>query len=553
MVTPVRRLAQRAWARWCGYWLAPGGRYSAAALRIALAVSLLWMLWHYYPIAAQPTSASYYQIGIWQLYPGRPGPALLSALEVIGWAATAALLVGAWTRTAHAISLVSVLAIATFGVSDTPSWSHTDVPPLLACFAFLGARGGDALSVDAWWWRRRRGGAQPSPARYQASVRLVQVAVAAVFFVAGYCKLRAGGGLAWALTDNLRNQLLVRFDWLQLERTPAARWLLGATWRYELCALLNLISQTSQIAAVFLVRRPVWRALIGALYCAEVVGLGVVMDLWDLHWLPLAAAFVDWDALVAWWRGQAREMPPERSPGAPGDRGRVAFATVFVVFFALQAFWLNQRLHAFPFSSFPLFATVRAKRPYDRHQTYELIGGFIEPVAARPLTHDERTWIDSRGTYRWMWHDRDPDQLRRDLQVILDETRQAFPTAGITGVRLWLSVFQAPAAPAPARLDRIDVAIIGELTRDGALRTALGALAKDRVTLSSAQRGVDLAGAPLAVMRNDLPPPQPLAARPTTTGWTLAAPLTGDPVQVLAIPGGAATPWLVATQAHRGY
>ncbi|HET7500212.1 MAG TPA: hypothetical protein VFK02_04390 [Kofleriaceae bacterium] len=547
MVTTERRPAQRLWARWCGYWLAPGGRYSAAALRIALAVSLLWLLSHYYPIAQWPGSASYYRIGLWQLYPDRPGLDLLSAIEVIAWLSTAALLAGAWTRTAHAISLVSVLALATYAVSDTPTWSHTDAPPLLASFAFLGARGGDVWSVDAWW-RRRRGRAEPPPVAYHASVRLVQIAVAAVFFIAGYCKLRAGGGLSWALSDNLRNQLLVRFDWLQLERTPLAQWLLGAPWRYELCAMLNLISQTSQVAAMFLVRRPGWRALLGALYCAEVIGLGVVMDLWDLHWLPLAAAFIDWDALVAWRRG------PAPTTGAPvRGRGQVAFATAFVVFFALQAFWLNQRLHAFPFSSFPMFATVRAKRPYDRHQTYELIGGHIEPIASRPLAHHERTWIDSRGTYRWMWHDRDPVQLRRDLQVILDETRQAFPSAGITGVRLWLSVFQAPASPAPARLDRVDVAIIGELGADGTLRTALGKLSRDRVTLTPAQLAAELAGASLAVMRDDQPPPQPLAARPTATGWTLEAPLTGDPVHVVAIPTGSTTPWLVAGQSHRGY
>ncbi|HEU4734401.1 MAG TPA: hypothetical protein VFT22_41205 [Kofleriaceae bacterium] len=545
--TPVSRIARRAWARWCSYWLAPGGQYSAAALRIAIAVSLLWLLSHDYPIADQPASASYYRIGIWQLYPGRPGPELLSVIEVIAWLSTAALLVGAWTRTAHAISLISVLALATYGVSDTPTWSHADAPPLLASFAFLGARGGDVLAVDAWW-RRWRGRAQPAPAAYQASVRLVQIAVAAVFLIAGYCKLRAGGGLAWALSDNLRNQLLVRFDWLQLPRTPVAQWLLGAPWRYELCAMLNLISQTSQLAAVFLVRRPVWRALIGALYCAEVIGLAVVMDLWNLNWLALAAAYIDWDALVAWRRGPA---PAATAP--VHGRGRVAFATAFVVFFALQAFWFNQRLRAFPFSSFPMFAAVRAKRPYDRHQTYELIGGRIELLASRPLTHDEQTWIDSRSTYRWMWHDRDPAQLRRDLQVILDENRRRLPGAGITGVRLWLSVFRAPASPAPARLDRIDVAIIGELDAGGTLRTALGTLARDRVTLSSAPLGVDLAGASLAVMRDDVPPPQPLAARATATGWTLEAPLTGDPVHVVAIPPGSTTPWLVAGQSHRGY
>src|SRR3954463_2062917 len=126
----------RAWNHWRDYWLAPGGARSVAALRIAIALALLWTLWRFYPISGEPPSASYYRIGIWRLYPGRPGTALLSATEAIAWLSTRALLVGAGARIAHAISLVSVLALATYRVSDTPTWSHADVPPLLASIAF---------------------------------------------------------------------------------------------------------------------------------------------------------------------------------------------------------------------------------------------------------------------------------------------------------------------------------------------------------------------------------------------------------------------------------
>jgi hypothetical protein len=537
----------RAWDPWRRYWLAPGGACSIAAIRIAIALSLLWMLWRFHPITGEPPSASYYRIGIWLLYPGRPGPGLLSALEVIAWGSTAALLVGAGARIAHPISLVSALALATYRVSDTPTWSHPDVPPLLASIAFLGAHGGAALSVDAWW-RRRRGRPAPGGQAHQASLRLVQIAVVAVFFVAGFLKIKSGRGLVWALSDNLRNQLLVRYDALDVARTPVADWLLAAPWRYQLCALLNLVTQTSQIAAVFLMRRPGLRALLGAAYCAEVLGLGAVMNLWNLHWLPLAAVFIDWDALAARWRS------PAAAPAAPlRAPGRIAFATAYVVFFALQAFWLNQRLRAYPFSSFPLYDDVRARPPFDRHQTYELIGGHIEPLAARPPPPELVRWLAAQGTFRRMWHDREPAQLARDLRVILDDTRAAFPHAGLTGVRLWLSVFQAAPYPAPARLDRVDVAIIGELGGDGALRTALGALAGDAITVRSPRPDAVLAGAALAVMVDDVPSLRPVAATATATGWTLAAPLAGDPVYLVAQPPGAAAPWLVAGRTYRGY
>jgi hypothetical protein len=39
----------------------------------------------------------------------------------------------------------------------------------------------------------------------------------------------------------------------------------------------------------------------------------------------------------------------------------------------------------------------------------------------------------------------------------------------------------------------------------------------------------------------------------TATGWTLAAPLAGDPVYLVAQPPGDAAPWLVAGRTYRGY
>jgi hypothetical protein len=54
-------------------------------------------------------------------------------------------------------------------------------------------------------------------------------------------------------------------------------------------------------------------------------------------------------------------------------------------------------------------------------------------------------------------------------------------------------------------------------------------------------------------LRDDLPTPRPVTATTTAAGATLAAPLAGDPVYLVATPRGATAPWLVAGRAHRGY
>jgi uncharacterized membrane protein YphA (DoxX/SURF4 family) len=533
----------RLWQRWCDYWFAPGGRISAAVLRIAIATTLLWMLWR---IAGEMGSPQrYFRHGIWMLYPGQPSAAVLGAIMTVAWLSTIALLLGLWTRAAHAVSAISTMALAAYAVSGEATWSHGDVPPILASLALLGTRSGDALSIDAWW-RARRGRSITTGADYQLSVRLVQLAVAAVFAFSGWEKLKSGGlSLGWALSDSLRHHLLAWYDGPGSPRTPVANWLLGAAWRYQLAACLNLVSQLAPALAAIFVRRPWLRAIAGVLWCSEVIGLGLVMNLWNLHWLPLGAAFIDWDALAARIRARPRPVdPPVRS------RGRLAFVTGFVVFFALQALWLNQRLHVYPFSAFPLFAAVRAKRPYDRHQTYEFVGGRLEAIAAGddPAV---LAWLTTRASFRAVWRERDPREIARTLANVLGDAQAISPRAGITGMRLWLSIFQAPAYPAPARLDRIDIAVLGELD-DGAFRSALGTLLPDGKTWIAPPDAPALAGMELFAIRDDNPEPVAVAATANATGFVLAAPLRGNPVYLIGR-APTARSWILAYRSRRGY
>ena len=186
----------------------------------------------------------------------------------------------------------------------------------VAQLAFLGARGGDVLSID-WLIRRlRRLPAIDRPRAYQWSLRLVQLAVALMFASAAFHKLLHGHfTLRWALSDNLRHQLLVRFDLAGLPRPPLVDWLIDDPWRYRTAAVLNLISQAVPIFACLFVRRPILRAVCGAFFVIETIALGCVVDLWNPHWLPLVAVFVDWDALVAriWRSPPAQEGPPPRA------------------------------------------------------------------------------------------------------------------------------------------------------------------------------------------------------------------------------------------------
>ncbi|MDQ3370283.1 MAG: hypothetical protein M3680_33105, partial [Myxococcota bacterium] len=311
-------------SRWQRYWFADGGRHGLAVVRIAVALALLLSLARLatHPHLVAP-SGLYRPVGIWMLGGGAPPPAaLVDLLWVLAWAGTAGMLLGIATRVTTVIGFVAGVAIASLSFSSSVTWSHQYNVVFLAQLALLGARSGDALSLDALI-RRLRGLPRVELARsYQWSLRLVQLAVGLMFVGAVFHKLvHSDFTLRWAFSDNLRHHLLVKYDLAGLARPPLVDWLVDDVWRYRTAAVLNLVAQLAPLLAIVFVRRPVVRAAAGACFVIEVIGLGLVVDLWNLHWLPLAAVFVDWDRLIAWTaRRLGRPPPPPPPPPLVGWR-----------------------------------------------------------------------------------------------------------------------------------------------------------------------------------------------------------------------------------------
>lgn len=533
--------------RWQRYWFAEGGRSSAAVLRIAIAASVLLTLRQLATLSTVhiPGPAALYRpIGIWMIFGHLVPPAsVVTALWVAAIGASALMFVGLFSRASTAVSFAASLALASASFSSSATWSHQYNVVFLAQLAFLGARGGDTLSLDAVL-RRLRGLPQINvPRGYQWSIRLVQLAVALMFAGAAFHKLLHGQfTLRWALSDNLRHQLLVRYDLAGLPRPAVADWIIDDVWRFRTAAVLNLISQATPILACFLVRRPVLRALCGGFFVLETVALGLVVNLWNWHWLPLVAAFVDWDRLVGLVVRRPAAAPPAPGEGSP-PRATRWFIIGFVVYDAVTAIvpTLDQRLNTYPFSAFPMFANVRARAPYDEHQSYAVPGDHFEAISDRPLDDHAQRWIDHMN--RRLYVVTDPGAFRKRLAAILADVQARFPSFGIHGLRHYLAIFEAPAYPAPARFELHKVAIMGELDGAGTFRTVLGALDTHGVTLRP--QNVDTAGAQLIAYTDDRPTPREISASRDGDRF-LTGPIDGDPLYVVVVIGG--TPWLVATR-----
>lgn len=452
--------------RWNAYWFRPGGRTSAAVLRIAIGLSILLTLVRLHDgYAADPEAAphaEYHAIGILRLLPFEPGTVTFGIAWAVGWTATIAMILGVFGRIATAASFAATLVIASYEYSFKPTWSHDLNAPLLAQLAFLGAHGSDALSIDAWW-RKRRGRETPEHA-YTWSIQLVQLALAIIMASAAYTKLVSGGtSLSWVLSDNLRNHILVRFDFNDLPRTAIGDWVAAEPWRWKLTAALNILAQAAPLVACFLWKRPVLRALFGSVFAIETIAIDAVMGLPNHHWLPLVAVFVDWDRLAARFGAETSQASPIPS------RGARRFLAAFVALDLVIAFWrwpkIDQKVSAYPLSSFPMFASIRASEPYDEHHRYEMPvrRGRFEVTTWPPAPLDAIAWVANRYGAGNLYEIRTCDRLRAELAWFSDEFRKAFPKLELRSARALLVAFVAPPYPEPARLDRVDIATMAEL------------------------------------------------------------------------------------------
>lgn len=534
--------------RWQRYWFAEGGRWAAAALRIAIAGSVLWTLERLATLSTVhiPGPASLYRpVGIWMMFGHLVPPGfVVTGLWVLAIGGTIAMLLGLYTRAATAISFGAAIALTSASFASSGTWSHQYNVVFLAQLAFLGARGGDVLALDAVIRRRRGRPAVDVPRGYQWSVRLVQLAVALMFASAAFHKiLHAKFTLHWALSDNLRHQLLVHYDLAGLPRPAVADWIIDNVWRFRTAAVLNLISQATPIFACIFIRRPVVRALCGGFFVLEVLALGLVVDLWNPHWLPLVAVFIDWDRAIAVVTRRAPATPatPSTPPGWTPPRRAYWFVIAFVVYDALTAIipTLDQRLNTYPFSAFPMFATVRARAPYDEHLAYDVPGDHFEAIADQPLDASAQRWLDY--TYRRLYLITDPAVFQRRLTAILADAQARFPAFGIHGMRHYLTIFEAPAYPAAAHFEPHPIAVMGEIDAHGAFRTVLGKLDVEGVTLRP--QHVDTTGAHLVIYTDDRPVSHELAA-PRDGDRFITGAIEGDPLYVAAVIDG--TPWLVA-------
>lgn len=509
-----------------GYFFRPGFRYQLGITRIALFIAILWTIinqialfsplgWPSDYVLAYP---SFFPFGIMRFW-AAPPLGLLDACAIVGPVAALLAIIGLFTRPAMIVSTMAayMLVLAREGVDSY--WSHGYVVIFFCAMPFMFGRADAVLSLDAslhrrlGWWPF--GKPVHNESEYAWPVVAGLIGACALFYGAFYAKLVNGGPIAWWDSDNMRFDLAV--TWLAYDRMTVpwyVEWIWSTPWAWKGASLLHFLMQLAPVAALFSLRKPVARAIEGGFYVASIVGLGVIMGLWHLPWLMLAAFFVDWDRLITGLR------PAAAVHGVRASKAVAVLVPLFVFFGALHVVFLFQmdKARLYPFSPLAFYSSVRAQLPYSEHKAFpgqrceftvtvpscELVG---LPDDGQPRASvvgsqlSRRDWTCSHGEVRYRYFNltmaRACERARtpEDQKLVLEKTRTMLATLPLSGSERLAWRFSVPEPPIspdsismyiqqlefpayPAAVDPIVVkdGLKATLSRDGTFKSVTGTI-----------------------------------------------------------------------------
>ena len=280
-------------AWWNTFWFAPAPAINLAAARVIFSLHALWMLGSL-DLAAISGVPEVFWAGVsraerWRylLFPGHAS--LEHALQWTTFAALIAAAIGVWPRVACCCAGLLLYHLAPL---ETIFWTPNPFErgftvDVLALLALSFSRCGDALCLVP------ARGTPPPSSEYQWPLRLVQLLLCQVYFIAGYAKL-ALAGPGWVGGENIGRWMLVFSQQDQvLVSTRIGVWLAD---RPLVCWLIGITSLSLDLGLITMV---VWPRLRKWLIPAALLfhgGILLTMGILFLN-IPQLLVFVEWPAL----------------------------------------------------------------------------------------------------------------------------------------------------------------------------------------------------------------------------------------------------------------
>lgn len=213
----------------------------------------------------------------------------------------------------------------------------------------------------------------PDSTRYAWPLLFARLLLGAVYFFPGVHKL-ATSGLAWALSDNLRNQLW--WKWAEHGADPSAVWRVDSLPGVLHAGGLFVLAFELSFPVLALVPRT--RAIAAA--------LGVVFHLFT-QLVFLIPFWGLWACYVALLAPRRTRVLPAVTPPASASRAPIAVGALLVAGAVVQG--ARGRMAAFPFACYPTFAWIAGTEMPDLEID---VAGTTLPRAARSQRGWGETW-----------------------------------------------------------------------------------------------------------------------------------------------------------------
>jgi hypothetical protein len=397
------------------YWFAPGCRLSYQFTKYVIALLYLYLanIWigYFTPKVYLDFSLSYLNpemyrpLGIMALFGNTPPPRVFYEISfLLLKICPITLLLGFFSRISLAGCMCGLFGLSIFEYGFSLEWSHGFSPILVTSLALLlGPRYNDGFDG---WLRRRMGKpwSVTDDCRARAAVLSVQLMISLIFLNAAFYKCYAYGDgwsyfFPWVFSDNLRNIIIRQHVLFDVPINEPYRYIVTHAFAYKGLALGNMLAQIFPFFAIFFMKRPVLRLLCGLPLVLEVLGLGIIMGIWNLHWLLFIFFFVDWDRLVFRKKKPFFNCPiKNRSLFIHG-----LLLSTLIAFNGLIMFThMRQQAWTFPFTSYPMFSFVVAEKPLNQHHHFYIPVSRFEFASELPLSPDliKSNWVINWGM---MW------------------------------------------------------------------------------------------------------------------------------------------------------
>lgn len=368
------------------YWFGRDGYLSVEVCRMVLALIYIYTNFRSDLISAEALKLSYsfqnYDPDSILMLLGNQVPSdnVINTMILIAKVSPIFLLLGLFSRSALWVTFLSNLFIRALVESFSVNWSHGFNIIFLANIPFLFASVGQMYSLD-YLIKKYVLKKQIQIKNGFNYILLSQYAVALMFASAFFWKALYNNKLPfeWAYSDNMRNILLYRYEW---SGDPVPEYIKFFLHNNVLCKFLafgNLFFQLCSLIAVFFIHRPVLRLLFGLGFVIEEIGLSVIMNLHDYHWLPLIVFFVDWDYFFKY----KSQLPKLETTNIRLIK-LLSFSFIGVyLFFSLNvsAFLLKKNVFDFklyPFSKFDMYSGLMCNRDGSNYTlmgtTFKIVG-----------------------------------------------------------------------------------------------------------------------------------------------------------------------------------